>query len=447
MRGFETIGNATLIVHDGEPILATDPWITGEPYFGSWGMSHQIPPAILDRITHSRFIWFSHGHPDHLNADSLHELSGRQILLPDHVGGLIAGSMIESKLNVQILPTKQWVELSPNVRVMCLPDYNQDATLLVAMGDRLIVDLNDGAALGYRLFIRRLSRSFKRRYLLALRNYGDADMMNLWSEDGRFLPPPAASKPSVGRMYEELLRSFDGTHAVPFSCFHAYQRSDSIWASRYSTPLSAHYQGYDYRGADLLPAFVRVDFESESVTELNPPETPAVVKDPAAFGDDWSEPLEKDELAACHAYFKRKAHLAKTLGFINLRIGGRTDTVVLNAALRTGLTFECPRNSFVKAIKWETFDDLLIGNFMKTTLHGLTGLYPDFTPYVAKYADNGRAQSEDELRRYFKAYRERSTAEFLLTRLQFRADAVFRRQFSRESRIFQAAKRAYHWIK
>ena len=132
MRGFETIGNATLIVHDGEPLLATDPGITGEPYFGSWGMSHQIPPEIRDRIEAQLFHWFSHGHPDHLNADSLHELSDRQILLPDHVGGLIARSMIESKLNVRVLPTKQWVELSPNVRVMCLPDYNQDATLLVA---------------------------------------------------------------------------------------------------------------------------------------------------------------------------------------------------------------------------------------------------------------------------------------------------------------------------
>ena len=77
---------------------------------------------------------------------------------------------------------------------------------------------------------------------------------------------------------------------------------------------------------------------------------------------------------------------------------------------------------------------------MKTTLHGLKGLYPDFTPYVAKYADNGRAQSEDELRSYFRAYRERSTAEFLLTRLHFRADAGFRRQFSRESRVFQAGQ-------
>ena len=41
-------------------------------------------------------------------------------------------------------------------------------------------------------------------------------------------------------------------------------------------------------------------------------------------------------------------------------------------------------------IEYEIFDDLLIGNYMKTTLHGdVAGLYPDFSPYVAKFADNG----------------------------------------------------------
>src|ERR1700716_3562690 len=43
--GFETIGNATVVVHDdGVPVLATDPWVRGSAYFGSWGLSHAVPP-------------------------------------------------------------------------------------------------------------------------------------------------------------------------------------------------------------------------------------------------------------------------------------------------------------------------------------------------------------------------------------------------------------------
>ena len=35
--GFETIGNATCTVFDNSiPVLTTDPWIVGKPYFGSW---------------------------------------------------------------------------------------------------------------------------------------------------------------------------------------------------------------------------------------------------------------------------------------------------------------------------------------------------------------------------------------------------------------------------
>ena len=43
--GFETIGNATVVVHDGEPVLATDPWVRGSAYFGSWGLSYEVPAA------------------------------------------------------------------------------------------------------------------------------------------------------------------------------------------------------------------------------------------------------------------------------------------------------------------------------------------------------------------------------------------------------------------
>jgi hypothetical protein len=45
LLGVKTIGNATLIAFDGEPVLATDPWIGDEDdaYFGSWTLSHEIP--------------------------------------------------------------------------------------------------------------------------------------------------------------------------------------------------------------------------------------------------------------------------------------------------------------------------------------------------------------------------------------------------------------------
>ena len=41
--GFETIGNATVICYDRKPVLITDPWLEGNPYFGSWALAYEIP--------------------------------------------------------------------------------------------------------------------------------------------------------------------------------------------------------------------------------------------------------------------------------------------------------------------------------------------------------------------------------------------------------------------
>ena len=50
MIGFETIGNGTIICHDGGPVLATDPWLIGSAYFGSWGMPYEVPEEQYENI-------------------------------------------------------------------------------------------------------------------------------------------------------------------------------------------------------------------------------------------------------------------------------------------------------------------------------------------------------------------------------------------------------------
>ena len=84
MLGVKTVGNATLIAHDGIPILATDPWFGNEDdaYLGSWCLSHEIPATEKKEILGAKHIWFSHGHPDHLNPQSLSHFQHSSILLP-----------------------------------------------------------------------------------------------------------------------------------------------------------------------------------------------------------------------------------------------------------------------------------------------------------------------------------------------------------------------------
>jgi hypothetical protein len=160
----------------------------------------------------------------------------------------------------------------------------------------------------------------------------------------------------------------------------------------------------------LLPAFVRYDCGADAAEEIGPPEHPSVVFAPEHFGDNWSEQLESAEVTRIAKYFRSFSHLQRCLDFINVRVGGRDNVVELRGRkFGRGITFEAPRQSLMLAVDNEIFDDLLIGNFMKTTLHGrwtVDHLYPDFTPFVAKYGDNGGARSQEELASYFDTYRE-----------------------------------------
>ncbi|WNG37433.1 MBL fold metallo-hydrolase [Archangium violaceum] len=448
MLGFETIGNATLIAIDGKPILATDPWISDAAYFGSWGLSYSIPPEQLNHIQECEYVWFSHGHPDHLNGDSLPALSGKKILIGDHVGGRIHKELTAQGFNVTILAERTWTRISDNIEVMCLTDYFQDSILLVKLGKRLVINLNDAVDRGWGAEVARVASQYEGNFLLKLSGYGDADMINLFDEDGERIEPWAAKKYPVGRTLIAPMRRYNARYFIPFSSFHCYRRQDSLWGEAYTTPINAYAEGFELPGSEVLPAFVRVDCETGEVTELRPPPADRSPRDPKAFGDDWSEPIDKEDRKKLVAYFKNKEVLASKLDFVRLRVGGSELTIDLNnKRSKYGVTFEVPRGSLMTAVEYEIFDDLLIGNFMKTTLHGLDSLYPWFTPIVAKYADNGRAYSKAEVLEYFTEYLRRQPKSFLLHQLENQATGLFRAMVPKDAKFYGAAKRFYYVLK
>jgi hypothetical protein len=243
---------------------------------------------------------------------------------------------------------------------------------------------------------------------------------------------------------------------------HSYQRRDSVWAQQYSTPLADYAKGWDSQSSEILPAFIRYDCMNDTWEPINPAETASIIHDPKEFGDNWEEPLERADVITATQYFRSIFHLTKTLDFINLRVGSKDNTIDLShRKFNRGITFEAPRHSLMLAIQHEIFDDMLIGNFMKTTLHGklipkspavYPSLYPYFAPYVPKYADNGRAKSKEELIQYFKEYKRRREQDgiygrFLLHRLEEVSKNVFRSYIAQHSIIYQTSKRLYYAVK
>lgn len=456
--GFETIGNATLVCHDRGPVLVTDPWIVGSAYFGSWTRSHEIPERQLEAIRSCRYVWLSHGHPDHLSAESLELLRSSRILLPDHVGGRVHEDLRALGLEVEVLPDRRWVQLTPRIRIQSIPDWNQDAVLLVDVGGRLLVDLNDAGDRGWGAHVRAIMREYQETYLLALSGYGDADMINFFDEEGQRILPNAARRTPVGQTLTPFVDLFGARFFVPFSSMHRYQRADSVWANEYTTGLDDYAKGFASKRCELLPAFVRRDFAHDDLERIAPREAPLRSLDPREFGDDWDERLSDDEAREVERYVRSTQHVAETLGFVTFRVGGREHRIDLSPQLREkGITFEVPRGSLLTAVRYQVFDDLLIGNFMRTTLHGDFGprrLYPDFSPYVAKYGDNGRARTREELRRYFRTYYRRDPLGCLRSgidgqcvRLQDGVARYLRDRVGMQSPVYRAAKEAYWTVR
>ncbi|HET9445939.1 MAG TPA: hypothetical protein VFO35_06755 [Steroidobacteraceae bacterium] len=448
--GFETCGNATLIAYDaGVPVVVTDPWVQGAQYFGSWTLPYRFSAAQMEAFAAARYVWLSHGHPDHLNLDSLALFRHKTLLVADHRGGRIVTDLKAAGYNVQVLENHCWTQLSNRVRSLTCADQNQDAALLVALGECCaVLNLNDGSAIGNRLKLKASLRPFSRRFVLRLLGGGGADMINLFTEDGRRIEPMPAERPPLGFAYGRLLNDWQGTHTAPFSCHHAFARTDSRWAAAYETPIEAHGRSFKQERGEFIPGYFSYDVAADRST-LTPMEAaPRAYREPREFGDDWSEPLTSADLQTVRDYFRKFEHLQRKFQFINLRVGARDNFVDLGGPRGRGITFEAPRNSLMIAVRYEIFDDLLIGNFVKTVLHGgVRSLYPDFTPYVAKYGDNGRAFSADELDNYFQGYRDESGLQEWLEYVRVKSTRKVRRAvlatLSGTPVLYRTARSAY----
>ncbi|CAB1277177.1 MBL fold metallo-hydrolase [Candidatus Nitrosacidococcus tergens] len=449
--GFETIGNAILIFYDKKPILTTDPWISDSAYFGSWGHSHKIPDEQREAIELSKYIWLSHGHPDHLDSKSLRGLSKKKILLPDHVGSRIAYDMKEQGFDIHVLSDKKWYPLSDRIKVLCIADCNQDAILLVDIGGKLVFNKNDANDNGWESYVRKVVKTYDQSFLLALSSrFGDADMINFFDEDGNRIPR-TENTPKLGQRNAWRTEDIGAKFFIPFSSMHCFQRRDSIWANELHTSINDYADGFQSKTAECLSAYIRYDCLNDRVEKINPAENQIQVREPGEFGDHWDELLEPDDIKKATVYFSKIEHLHTVVDFINLRVGGRNNHIKISDRKSTkGITFEAPRGSLMTAINYEIFDDMLIGNFMKTTLHGdwdAHGLYPDFTPYVAKYSDNGQAKTKDELKEYMAAYRRRMPIGWLKKQFESQAENIFRSWVPEEGILYKSAKKLYWYYK
>jgi hypothetical protein len=290
-----------------------------------------------------------------------------------------------------------------------------------------------------------MAKHFKEVYMLQLHGWGGADMLNLFDPSGRKLTSIADKRRPIAPRAQTSARTMGAGKIIPFSSFHRYQREDSAWANDLVPDLDDYHSHAMENWPEILPAFVRVDCETDEVTPIDPPRSSRIIRKPEDFGDSWSDPLTTEDKSRIQRYFSAREALRKNFGFIEVSAGGSSVTIDLNRSKRNvGLRFECPRNSLMSCIEHELFDDLLIGNYMRTTLFNVEALYPHFTPFVAKYADNGGAKTKRELGAYFRHYFMRDPVAHALRHLVDGSEMVLRAALPEGSAMFRAAKRVYY---
>jgi UDP-MurNAc hydroxylase len=145
-----TIGHACLlIVEDGKPIIATDPWLIGSVYWRSWWLEKYPNEAEIDLVRQSRYLYITHCHPDHFHWPSLRRLGPhRGVLHPVYPHYPIPAFLASHGYGNRTLMPLQWYALTDNVRVCSVPVPIDDSILIIDTPNAVIFNINDSAPRG-----------------------------------------------------------------------------------------------------------------------------------------------------------------------------------------------------------------------------------------------------------------------------------------------------------
>lgn len=269
----QTISHATLLLSrepDGDPILATDPWLTGSCYWRSWWLSNPPDAATIERVRRSRYIYVTHEHPDHLHVPSLRRIGpGPKILVPDFLDMQMDGFLSnELGFEVERVPADRWVELDDGVRILSLPYPSNDSILLVDTPHALLVDMNDVKPTGK--FLQRIGATARGldKPRVAMRSYSLAGPSNSYFVEGA-RKPRLAAKNFVSAACRQA-GAVGADYFVPFASQAIFRRKDSEWANDFKVDYAALRKYWRATGPKLLPPYIRLDLRSFDYTAPDP---------------------------------------------------------------------------------------------------------------------------------------------------------------------------------
>jgi len=157
---FQTLSHAGLRVSVAGSELLCDPWLIGSTYWRSWWNYPPVPRELVQQLKPD-FIYLTHLHWDHFQADSLRLFpKDVQILVPyDRYGRMTRDLKAIGKTNVRELRHSERVELADGlaVRSFQFSPFVTDSAIVIEASGQILLNANDAKFVGMPLrHIRRM---------------------------------------------------------------------------------------------------------------------------------------------------------------------------------------------------------------------------------------------------------------------------------------------------
>ena len=239
----KTIGHATLVVlEDGKPLVATDPWLTGPAYWCSWWLERYPTAEEVDLVKRAEHIYLTHSHPDHFHYRSLKLIGPRPILHPQFPRYSLAEFLEGDGFPGRVLEPWQWYELSARVRIASIPVPVDDSVLVIDTPGAVVVNMNDAYPQQRMLEAIRNRMCSGEKPVVVLKSYAPASSAIATFKNGE--RAPLKSRKDYVLAPQRMAERLGASMYVPFASQAFFNRTDSRWANEFKVThedLSEHW--------------------------------------------------------------------------------------------------------------------------------------------------------------------------------------------------------------
>ena len=159
----EYVSHACLYIETSDTKILIDPWFNGPSYQEQWNVFPKpVNTAFLSGID---YIVITHGHEDHLHADTLRLFSrDTPILYPYQWkdSAIIFLKELGFK-NIRECKSYEGIQITPSTKVTFVAN-SLDAIVVVEDGDEVLMDLNDALNAHQKMIIHRLTEGLKKQW-------------------------------------------------------------------------------------------------------------------------------------------------------------------------------------------------------------------------------------------------------------------------------------------